>query len=70
MNNINWNLLGLQRNPFGIIPDIESNKIIWAGFGKTKTKFERILSNSVSSDETKAVLTLSRWGGGKTHAAV
>jgi len=69
MSNINWSLLHLKSNPFSIMPDKESKDLIWAGFETSKHQIEGALKNIFSSKETKVILNISRWGGGKTHAS-
>lgn len=69
MNNINWSKIGLLRNPFNIIPDKESEDLIWAGFESNKIKFDSIIHGSLTSDETIVILNISRFGGGKTHTS-
>ncbi len=69
MNSVNWNSLGLKKNPFKIVPSKERGKLVWAGFRENKQKFERILSDSIQTDDSKVVLIVSRYGGGKTHSS-
>ena len=66
---IDWNKLGLKKNPFKIIPEKDKKQLIWAGFNKNKEKFEQILSDSLSSEDVKLALIVSRYGGGKTHSS-
>ena len=66
---IDWQDIGFIKNPFSIVPDRESNDLIWAGFEKNKKKLDTIVSNSINSGTTNLFLNLSRWGGGKTHTA-
>lgn len=61
--------LGFKKNPFNIVPDTETNELVWAGFNSTKIEFEKVMKSCLASDETKVLLNLSRYGGGKTHAA-
>lgn len=68
MSNI-WSELGFKKNPFNIVPDTESSDLVWAGFNSTKVEFERVIRSCLASEETKVLLNLSRYGGGKTHAA-
>lgn len=70
MSNLKWNKIGFVKNPFGIIPDIDQDTIIWAGFKKNKNRFDTIIKNCLTSQESNLVLNLSRWGGGKTHTSV
>lgn len=69
MNNINWHSLFLKKNPFGIVPDKSPENIFWAGFESIKSKYEKTFLSLLNSDESRIVLNVSRWGGGKTHAA-
>lgn len=64
-----WTELGFKKNPFNIVPDTESNDLIWAGFNSTKLEFEKLMRTCLTTDETKVLINLSRYGGGKTHAA-
>jgi len=67
---INWPKLGLRINPFKIVPDKKSrSKLVWAGFLDIKTKFNQILTQSLSDDSSILALIISRYGGGKTHAS-
>jgi len=69
MSNIIWGKIFLKTNPFSIIPDKESKGLIWAGFQSNKKLIETAIKNIYSSRDTKIVLNVSRWGGGKTHSA-
>jgi hypothetical protein len=69
MSNINWSLIKLKGSPFSIIPDKETKGLIWAGFQTNKRQIESAIKNIYSSRDSKVVLNVSRWGGGKTHAA-
>ncbi len=69
MSNIDWSLIKLKGSPFSIIPDRETKGLIWAGFQTNKMQIESAIKNIYSSRDTKVVLNVSRWGGGKTHAA-
>lgn len=69
MNKINWNKVGLRSNPFKIVPEKNSDDLIWAGFKENKKKFDSILENSLKNDDTNLILNLTRYGGGKTHAS-
>lgn len=64
-----WNNYGFKSNPFSLMPGQTSGKLIWAGLGKTKKKFEETLAEAFASDASKLILNASRWGGGKTHSA-
>lgn len=66
---IQWGSLGFRKNPFQIVPGKERNNLVWAGFSENKDKFERILSNSIQVEDSKVILIVSRYGGGKTHAS-
>jgi len=69
MNNLDWAKAGLKRNPFSVVPDRESEDLIWAGFQQNKEKFDGIIKRSLNSQESKVILNISRYGGGKTHAS-
>lgn len=69
MNSVNWNNLGLKKNPFKIVPSKERGQLVWAGFRENKQKFEKILSDSIQTDDSKVALIVSRYGGGKTHSS-
>ncbi len=69
MSNIDWGLIKLKGSPFSIIPDRQTKGLIWAGFQTNKMQIESVIKNIYSSRDTKVVLNVSRWGGGKTHAA-
>lgn len=66
---INWANIGLKRNPFNIVPDKDSQDLIWAGFPLIKEKFEDNLSESLNSIESNLTLVISQYGGGKTHSS-
>jgi hypothetical protein len=68
-NIVNWEKLGLRLNPFGIKPEKESKDLIWAGLNETKRKFDALVAESLRSDDTKVILHMTRWGGGKTHTS-
>lgn len=69
MSIIDWRKLGFKRNPFNVIPDKEPNNIIWANFKENKQKFDSIIASSLTSKESKIILNVSRYGGGKTHTS-
>lgn len=64
-----WNDYGFTNNPFSLMPGQAPGKLIWAGLGKTKKKFEETLADAFASEASKLILNASRWGGGKTHSA-
>lgn len=64
-----WNYYGFKSNPFSLMPGQTAGKLIWAGLGKTKKKFEEILTEAFATEASKLILNASRWGGGKTHSA-
>lgn len=66
---IEWNSLRLKKNPFKIFPEREKHKLVWAGLRKNKSSFERILLDCFQLEDSKIVLIVSRYGGGKTHAS-
>lgn len=58
----------LKENPFRIVPSL-SKDIIWAGFPKTKKKFEIRIKKSLRIPNSSIVLNWGEYGSGKTHAA-
>jgi hypothetical protein len=64
-----WSKYGFKNNPFSLMPGQAPGKLIWAGLGKTKMKFDETIKEALTSEASKLVLIASRWGGGKTHAA-
>jgi len=65
---IKWNSIGLKRNPFNLVPDRDSNNLVWAGFSAIKDKFNKSISECLNNIESKLFLVISRYGGGKTHS--
>lgn len=61
--------IGLRLNPFGIKPEMGSENLTWAGLKVVKERFDFLIGNCLKSTETKVVLHMSRWGGGKTHTS-
>lgn len=59
----------MTHNPFSLMPGQAPGKLIWAGLGKTKKKFDETFREILASEASKLVLNASRWGGGKTHSA-
>lgn len=66
---IRWNDIGLNRNPFNLVPDKDSRNLVWAGFSEIKNKFIRSISECLNNVESKLTLVISRYGGGKTHSS-
>lgn len=69
MKNIIWENLFLKKNPFALVPEKDTEDIFWAGLSGTKEKFEKVFASVYSSKESRVILNVSRWGGGKTHSA-
>jgi hypothetical protein len=69
MSLINWEKIGFKKNPFNVIPSIEPNNLIWANFKDNKKRFDDIISSSLTNSESKVILNVSRYGGGKTHTS-
>jgi len=69
MSTIEWKKLGFIKNPFNVEPDREPENLFWAGFDENKNRFISVLESSLKGNDTKLILTLSRYGGGKTHAS-
>ena len=63
-----WKEISLKQNPFLVIPEKDA-KYIWAGLKSIKSKFDELIIDSLTSDNSRVVLNMSRWGGGKTHTA-
>lgn len=55
-------------NPFTLIPDNADENLPWAGFKSNKDSLDKIFREMIANNETKLILNLSRWGGGKTHS--
>ena len=67
---VDWNLAGLQENPFTISPPTDPEKAIWAGLDVTKDEFNRVFREARVSAPTQVVLCHGDFGGGKTHASL
>lgn len=65
-----WNKIGLKQNPFQITPEKDKKSLTWAGLKSIKLKFDELIINSLTSDNSRVILNMSRWGGGKTHTAI
>lgn len=59
----------LKENPFRVVPAINSQELIWAGFSDIKTKFENRILKSLQIPNSAIVLNWGDYGSGKTHAA-
>lgn len=59
----------LKENPFRVVPAINSQELIWAGFGDIKSKFETRILRSLQIPNSAIVLNWGDYGSGKTHAA-
>lgn len=67
---VDWNLAGLQENPFTISPPIDSNRAIWAGQDVIRDEFISVFREAKVSAPTQVVLCRGPIGGGKTHASL
>lgn len=52
-----------------MVPAINSNELIWAGFSDIKTRFENRILRSLQIPNSAIVLNWGDYGSGKTHAA-
>ena len=52
-----------------MVPAINSQELIWAGFGDIKSKFETRILRSLQIPNSAIVLNWGDYGSGKTHAA-
>lgn len=59
----------LKDNPFRVVPAINSQELIWAGFIDIKNKFETQILKSLQIPNSAIVLNWGDYGSGKTHAA-
>ena len=59
----------LKENPFRVVPAINSQELIWAGFSDIKSKFETRILKSLQIPNSAIVLNWGDYGSGKTHAA-
>lgn len=59
----------LKDNPFRVVPAINSQELIWAGFCDIKIKFETRILKSLQIPNSTIVLNWGDYGSGKTHAA-
>ncbi|AFK04126.1 hypothetical protein Emtol_2993 [Emticicia oligotrophica DSM 17448] len=62
-------LFNLKSNPFRLIPAINPDEIIWAGFPIVKAKFEGRIKKAIKIPNSSLVLNWGEYGSGKTHAA-
>lgn len=69
-NQMNWESLFLNGNPFDISPPMDSEDVIWAGMTKLKQRFNEIFQEAAFSSATQVVLNRGPYGGGKTHASL
>ena len=67
---IDWNLAGLQENPFTISPPTDPKQAIWAGLDVIRDKFNNVFREAKVSAPTQVVLCHGAFGGGKTHASL
>jgi len=59
----------LKENPFRVVPAINSQELIWAGFSEIKGKFETRIKRSLQIPNSSIVLNWGDYGSGKTHAS-
>lgn len=59
----------LKENPFRVVPAINSQELVWAGFSDIKRKFETRILKSLQIPNSAIVLNWGDYGSGKTHAA-
>ena len=59
----------LKTNPFRMVPAVNQEELIWAGFPEIKEKFERRIKRSIRIPNSTIVLNWGEYGSGKTHAA-
>lgn len=59
----------LKENPFRVVPAINSQELIWAGFSDIKEMFETRIMRSLHIPNSSIVLNWGDYGSGKTHAA-
>lgn len=59
----------LTDNPFRMVPSLQADEIIWAGFPDIKAKFEQRIKRAISLRNSGVVLNWGEYGSGKTHAA-
>ena len=62
-------LLKLKENPFRMIPAIDAEEIVWAGFPRLKSHLEKRILQSMQFSNSTLVLNWGDYGSGKTHAA-
>jgi hypothetical protein len=67
---IDWNMVGLQENPFTISPPTNPQQVIWAGLKALKNELEGVFLEAKGSAPTQVVLCRGPIGGGKTHASI
>lgn len=61
--------LNLKTNPFRTTPSLDKKDLVWAGFQKTKERFEKRIKRSLGIPNSSIVLNWGEYGSGKTHAA-
>lgn len=59
----------LKSNPFRIVPAINPNELIWAGFPQLKDKIEKRIMRSIKIPNSSLILNWGEYGSGKTHAS-
>ena len=67
---VDWNLAGLQENPFTISPPTDPEQAIWAALDVVKDEFDSVFKEAKVSAPTQVVLCRGAFGGGKTHASL
>lgn len=66
---ISFERFKLKANPFRVVPAINSQELIWAGFPDIKETFETRILRSLQIPNSSIVLNWGDYGSGKTHAA-
>ena len=59
----------LKTNPFRMVPAVNQEELIWAGFSEIREKFEKRIKRSIRIPNSTIVLNWGEYGSGKTHAA-
>lgn len=66
---ISFERFKLKANPFRVVPAINAQELIWAGFPVIKGLFEKRILRSLQIPNSSIVLNWGDYGSGKTHAA-
>lgn len=59
----------LKSNPFRMVPAINPEELVWAGFSNIKSKIEGRIKRAINIPNSSLVLNWGEYGSGKTHAA-